>query len=137
MGPASKIFQTLDALKSADPAVFHSGKGLIDEPEPTYSGWHLRGALPNSDRTYPQIKELFLQDCSKLKALTWVKCFPNLEKLWIYGSDKISDLEGIQAAKRLKSLTIWSSFSGTITLNSLSPICTLSGLEEFVCAART
>ncbi|WP_339109753.1 leucine-rich repeat domain-containing protein [Thioclava sp. GXIMD4216] len=134
---ASRIGQTIDALKDADPNVFHSNKSTVDEPAPTCTGWHLQGRLPESDKTYTQIKRLFLQDCSKLRTLTWVKNFPNLEKLWIYGSDKIADLEGIQAAKYLSSVTVWPSFSGKITLKSLSPIGALKGLEEFIYAGGT
>lgn len=137
METANRVFETLDALKSADQSVFQSGKGSAVEPDPTCSAWHLWGALPKSSKTYPQIRRLFLQDCSQLNTFTWAKSFPNLEKLWVYGSDKISDIDGIQAAKCLKSLTIWPSFSATITLNSLSPISSLENLEELVYSGRT
>lgn len=137
MDTASRIFQTIDALKGADPNVFHSKMSTVDEPAPTCTGVAFAGGQPESDKTYTQIKWLFLQDFSKLRTLTWAKNFPSLEKLWIYGSDKISDLEGIQAAKYLGSVTVWPSFSGKITLKNLSPIGALDGLEELIWAGGT
>lgn len=137
MKTADRIFGTLEALKSADPSMFHSRKESIVEPDPAYSAWHAQRFLPNSSKTYPQIERLFLQDCPQLHDLAWAERFPNLEKLWVYGSDKLAALDGIQGAKCLKSLTIWPSFSATITLDSFSPVSSLEYLEEFVYAGRT
>lgn len=134
---ASQIFRALDALKKADPSVFHSGQMQVNEPGPSYSRWHMQGAVPSSNKLYPQITSLFLQDCSQLQSFEWVNRFPNLEDLWIFGSDRISDLEGLQAATALKSLTIWSSMSATITVDSLSPVSSLTELENLVYSGKT
>jgi len=134
---ANQIFRTLDALKKRDPSVFNSSRRLVDEPGPTYSRWHLQGAVPSNNKIYTHISQLFFEDCSQLRSFDWVKCFPHLEKLWIYGSDRISDLEGIQAAKGLKSLTIWPSMSASSTINSLSPISFLTELEDLIYAGKT
>lgn len=137
MDAASHIFRTLDALKNADPGVFHSGHRRVDDPSPADSRWHLQGTVPSSNRLYPQITSLFLQECSQLQSFEWVKSFPNLANLWIYGSDRISDLEGIQAAKGLKSLTIWPTMSATTTVDSLSPVSSLTQLEDLIYAGKT
>ena len=137
METINQILQTLDALKKGDPSVFYSGRGSINEPDSTYSNWHFQGAVPSSNKIYSQIAKLFFQDCDQLQSFEWVKCFPNLQKLWIFGSDRIFSLEGIQAAKGLKSLTIWPSMSANITVDSLSPTSSLIELEDLVFAGKS
>lgn len=137
MNAASQIFQTLDALQKGALDLFQSNPDVVEEPDQSYSRWHLRDAIPGNDVDFSHIKSLFLQDSSQLQSLVWLKNFPNLEKLWIYGAAKIFDLEGIQSARNLKALTIWPSMTATITLNSLSPLSSLTKLEEMVYSGRT
>lgn len=137
MDTASQIFKTIDTLKIGASDLFYSLKIVTEEPDQSYSAWHLHEVIPSDRSQFPQITRLYLQDCNHLQSLTWLEDFPNLEMLWIYGSDKLADVEGIQGANKLKSLTIWPSFVANITLDSLAPIADLNELEELIFSGKT
>lgn len=137
MDAASRVFRTIDDLKTVSPDRFYSHKVLREEPNKSHSAWHLHEAIPTGEGQFPEIRQLFLQDCTRLQSLDWLPSFQNLELLWVYGSDKLANLEGIQCCKKLKSLTIWPSFSANITIDSLAPVAGLGDLEELVFSGKT
>lgn len=140
MSAAEQIFETIDNLQTGRSDIFRSHKNITEEPDAAYIGWHLRQvtSLNFSNLTkITHITRLYLQDCKRLQSLKWLERFPNLEHLWIYGSDKLDSIDGIQASKKLKSLTIWPSFSSNITLDSLAPIATLNQLEALNFSGKT
>lgn len=137
MDAASQIFKTIDDLRNRSADRFYSHGAITDEPNRTYSAWHLHEVLPTGDREFPEIRRLYLQECALLQSLDWLKRFQNLELLWIYGADKLTSLEGVQHCKDLKSLTVWASFTANITLDSLAPVAALKHLEELNFSGKT
>ena len=137
MDAVSLIFRTIDELKTRVSGRFRSYKIVTEEPDSSFSAWHLHEAMPSGHNQFPEIRRLYLQDCTHLQSLNWLERFPNLELLWIYGSDRLSSLEGVQFNKKLKSVTISSSFSAQITVDSLAPVAALSDLEELSFNGKT
>lgn len=137
MNAPACIFATIDYLKVGAADVFYSYKIVSDEPDQSYTAWHLRETIPTEGTQFANITRLYLQDSRHLQALDCLESFPNLEMLWVYGSDKLSNIEGIEIAKKLKSLTVWPSFSSNITLDSLAPVAALDDLIEFNFSGKT
>ena len=112
MSAAGQIIKTMEDLQTGRSDIFYSYKNVTEEPDNSYIGWHLRQVTSSNFSNLtknPHITRLYLQDCKDLQPLKWLERFPNLENLWIYGSDKLHNIDGIQASKKLKSLTIWPS----------------------------
>jgi hypothetical protein len=78
----------------------------------------------------PHIQALYLTDCIQLKSLAGLAAFPALQKLFLYGSDKLEDIEALRDCSNLAHLTISSSFNGKIKLPSLQPLEALSRLSD-------
>ncbi len=134
---ADKIFKTIDKLKTGSSDLFQSYKVVTEEPDQSYSSWHLQESALPVRSGFPHVTRLYLQDCNQLQSLDQLENFPNLETLWVYGSDKLANIEGVQFAKKLKSLTIWPSFSANITLGTLAPVAALNELEELIFSGKT
>ncbi|MFN4157842.1 MAG: hypothetical protein ACK4GO_05490 [Gemmobacter sp.] len=137
MDEARQVFQTLDRLKGVSPELFHSRGTVGDHPGPSHTDWHLQGVLPPPGIVFPHVRRLFLEDVRRLLSLGWLAGFPNLDTLWIFQSDNLSDLDGIEGAPNLRSLTIWPSMSGTVMLDSLAPLQSLTLLEVVILACKT
>lgn len=137
MNAPACIFATIDYLQARPSDVFYSYKIVSNEPAPSYTAWHLHETIPTKSIQFTNITHLYLQDSKHLQALDCLESFPNLEMLWVYGSDKLSNIEGIAITKKLKSLTIWPSFSRNIILDSLAPIAALDNLMEFNFSGKT
>lgn len=137
MDAPARIFSTINYLRTGAVDVFYSHKIVSDEPDQSNVAWHLHETIPVDGTRFINITRLYLQDSRRIQTLDWLENFPNLETLWIYGSDKLSNIEGIEIANKLKSLTIWPSFSSNITLDSLAPVATLDDLIEFNFSGKT
>lgn len=137
MDVVRRIFGTIDHLKAGAPDLFYSHEMIAENPDQTFSAWHVHAAKLSKHSEYKQIKKLYLQDCTKLLSLDWLESVPNLEELWVYGSNKLENIEGVQFAENLKSLTIWPSFNADITLDNLAPVAALAQLEELNFSGKT
>jgi hypothetical protein len=137
MDATSLIFKTIDKLKTRSPDFFYSHGAVRQVPDDSYSAWHLHETMPPEHSQFLGIRRLYLQDCTRLKSLDCLEGFPNLETLWIYGSDKLANIEGVQFNNKLKSLTIWPSFSAQIIVDSLKPVAALNELGELYFSGKT
>lgn len=137
MDAFSQVIRMMDALRTGSADIFRSYKVITEHPSQSHAAWHMREVAEFDVCPTPHITRLYLQDCKKLTSLSLLKSFPNLETLWISGSDRLFDIDGIQCSKALKNLTIWGSMSTTITLDSLAALAGATELEHIVFAGKT
>jgi hypothetical protein len=127
----------IDELRKGSADLFQSCKMISEHPSQSHAAWHMNEVAQFNVCAIPHITRLYLQDCKQLTSLSLLQSFPNLETLWIYGSDKLFDIDGIQSSEALKNLTIWASFSATITLDSLAALSGITDLEHIVFSGKT
>ena len=137
METANQVFKTIDELRAGAVDLFYSRKTISEQPNQSHAAWHLHEVNQLEECQVTQITRLYLQDCKRLTSLSWLEKFPELETLWIYGSDNLSDISGLRSAKVLKRLIIWPSFSASITLDNLAPISVLNELEHLAFSGKT
>lgn len=141
MDATAELFRKLDDLRVEKPGFLRSEKHITRGPDASEPSWclaYLRlpplADLPQADH----LTELYLNQCTKLPGLKGIaERFPHLRELMIFGCDSLTSLDGLQDLHGLKSLTIYESFSGKITLDSLQPIAGLAQLERLVFAGRS
>ena len=133
MNENNPVFAVLDELKQPSPQRLKSTKQADAPVGLSYTEWHIasvRIADLTSLPAAPHIRVLYLTDCIQLKSLAGLAAFPALQKLFLYGSDKLEDIEALRDCSNLAHLTISSSFNGKVKLPSLQPLEALSHLSD-------
>ena len=135
------ILKTLDHLRAKPAGTLRSVKSFTSTPDHNVTEWFLErsGLKILAELPYvPQLSGLYVVDCPKLESIAGVaEIFPRLRKLWVFGSDRLRSLEGVQFLDELEELVIWSSISGHISIDTLAPLENVQELKKFSFAGRT
>ncbi|QCL72540.1 MULTISPECIES: hypothetical protein [Agrobacterium] len=134
------ILRELDELRKENETVFHSRREIDKAP----AGHQLRWCLQNiKSATFTEIPasdhvtHLYLLELNKLHDLKGIERFRELRSLWLYGCDALETIDGIQELDFLETLTIWPSFSSTITLDTIAPVSGSTSLKEFIFSGKS
>lgn len=135
------VIRTLDALRQRTVEMHHSVREITSAPALSVKEWCIEGASIIDLSAIPpsgHITSLYLIECRKLTSFSGIaECLPNLETLWVYESDKVASLDGLQFLKTLRELTIWPSFNGFIEITTLKPLAAATALQTLILAGKT
>ena len=134
------IVRTLDTIRTHKNGHLRSIKTIERFPTPDENSWSLEEITQLNLSELPVFKHvnsLYICDCRKLTSLSIIaEKFPQLHNLFIYSSDRLTSLDGLQSLQELQTLTIWPSFSGSISLESFKPLTDITTLRSLVFSGK-
>lgn len=134
------ILKTLETLRGNGSGVLRSIRKIERISDVTETSWCIEDAPFTDLSELPaaqHLTSLYLVGCRKLKSFSGIaEHFPKLKTLWVYECDRLENLDGLQFLKQLEALTIWPSFSGKISVDSLEPLAGATTLNRLIFSGK-